>query len=132
MTDPLIAAVQRAYEAFARGDLEAVLVDIDDDVLWEAVPSSDAAPWYGTYRGKGEVPQFFKEIGTNVEVTEFAPVSFTTSDTDVVAVVRWGFRALATGRQVVTEIVHLFRFTGDKVTYVRTWEDTAEAAAALR
>ena len=131
MTDPRIAAIQLAYEAFGRGDVEAVLTDIADDVVWEAVPSSDAAPWYGVYRGKADVPRFFKEIGTSVEVTEFAPLSFTANETEVVAVVRWGFRALSTGTHVVTDIVHLFRFTDGKVTYVRTWEDTAEAARAF-
>ena len=48
-------------------------------------------PWYGAYRGKSEVPRFFKEIGSNVEVTEFTLVSLTSNETDVVATVHWTY-----------------------------------------
>ena len=40
-------------------------------------------PWYGSFRGGSDVPRFFKEIGSNVEVSEFTIVSMTSNDTDV-------------------------------------------------
>ena len=70
--DPKIEAVQRLYAAYGRGDVDAVLAELADDVDWAAEAASTSVPWYGSYRGKGEVPRFFKEIGANVDVTEFS------------------------------------------------------------
>ena len=74
MSDPKIEAVQRLYAAYGRGDVDAVLAELADDVDWAAEAASTSVPWYGSYRGKGEVPRFFKEIGSNVDVTEFTLV----------------------------------------------------------
>ena len=90
-TDPKIAAVQRLYAAYGRGDIDAVLAELADDVDWAAEAASTSVPWYGAYRGKSEVPRFFKEIGSNVEVTEFTLVSLTSNETDVIATVRWAY-----------------------------------------
>jgi ketosteroid isomerase-like protein len=87
MSDPKIEAVQRLYEAYSRGDVEAVLAELADDVDWAAEAASTSVPWYGSHRGKAEVAPFFKEIGSNIEVTEFTPRSFTSNDTDVIAAV---------------------------------------------
>ena len=74
-SDPKIEAVQRLYAAYGRGDIDAVLAELADDVDWAAEAASTSVPWYGSYRGKAEVPRFFKEIGSNVDVTEFTPLS---------------------------------------------------------
>jgi ketosteroid isomerase-like protein len=71
-TDLKIEAVQRLYEAYGRGDVDAVLAELADDVDWAAEAASTSVPWYGHFRGKSEVPRFFKEIASNVEVTEFS------------------------------------------------------------
>lgn len=131
MSDPKILTVQRMYEAFGRGDVEAVLADVTDDVQWGSAPDSTAAPWYGDYHGKAEVARFFKEIGTNVQVTELTPLAFTSNDTDVMVALRWGFTVHATGKSVSADMYHWFRFVGGLVAVARTLEDTAQAAAAF-
>ena len=98
MSDPKIEAVQRLYEAYGRADVDAVLAELADDVDWAAEAASTSVPWYGSFRGKGEVPRFFEEIGSNVEVTEFTPLSFTSNDTDVVATIHWAFTVNRTGK----------------------------------
>ncbi len=60
MSDPKIESVQRLYEAYGRGDVDAVLAELADNVEWAAEAASTSAPWYGTFNGKGEVPRFFK------------------------------------------------------------------------
>ena len=99
MSDPKIEAVQRLYEAYGRGDVDAVLAEVADDVDWAAEAASTSVPWYGSYRGKDDVPRFFKEIGSNVEVTEFTPLSFTSNETDVIVAVRWAYTVNATGKR---------------------------------
>ena len=42
--------IQQLYEAFGRGDLDAILDAVADDVDWATDISSVAAPWYGVPR----------------------------------------------------------------------------------
>ena len=132
-SDPKIQAVQRRYEALGRGDIEAILTEVADDVDWGSVtPSgSPSVPWYGSYLGKAEVSRFFKEIGTNVQITEFSPQSFTANDTDVMVALVWGITVNATGKSVTLPMQHWFRFVDGKVAVVRTVEDSEQTAAAF-
>ncbi len=131
MSDPKIDAVQRLYEAYGRGDVEAVLAEVADDVEWGAEAASMSVPWYGTYRGKAEVPRFFKEIGSNVEVTEFTPLSFTSNDTDVIVAVHWAYTVNATGKRAAMNMQHWWRFADGKIVFFRGSEDTEQSAAAF-
>jgi len=130
-SDPKIAAVQRLYAAYGQGDVDAVLAELADDVDWAAEAAGTAVPWWGSFHGKGEVPRFFKEIGSNVEVTEFDLVSFASNDTDVVATIHWTFTVNATGKTASMYMQHWWRFEGDKIVFFRGSEDSAQSAAAF-
>jgi ketosteroid isomerase-like protein len=119
------------YEAFGRGDVDAVLQPLADDVDWVAVPGSDAAPWFGTYRGKAEVPRFFGAIVGSVDVTEFTPLSITSNETDVIVAIQWGYRVQATGKTASMVMYHWWRFDDGRVVSVRTAEDTQQAVEAF-
>ena len=131
MADPKIEAVQRLYEAYGRGDVEAVLAEVADDVDWAAEAASTSVPWYGPYQGKGEVPRFFEAIGANIEVTEFTPLSFTSNDTDVIVAVHWAYTVRATGKQAAMGMQHWWRFADGKIVRFRGSEDTEQSAAAF-
>ena len=131
MPESTIEAVQRLYAAYGRGDADAVLAELADDVDWAVAAASTSVPWYGSYRGKNEVPRFFKQIGSSVEVTEFAPVSFTSSDTEVISVVRWSYRVNATGKTAAMHMFHWWRFADGKIAFFRGAEDTEQSAAAF-
>ena len=132
-TDLKIQAIQRMYEALGRGDIDAILAEVADDVDWVSVTEngSPSVPWYGSYQGKTEVPRFFKEIGSNVQITEFSPLSFTSNDTDVMVALVWAITVNATGNTVTLPMQHWFRFAHGKVAVVRTCEDSEQTAAAF-
>jgi uncharacterized protein len=132
MTDPKIDAVRRLYAAYGRQDVDAVLAELADDVDWAAEAASTSVPWYGAYRGKAEVPGFFEEIGANVEVSEFTPVSFTSNDTDVIVTVHWAYTVNATGKRAEMFMQHWWRFADGKIVFFRGSEDTEQSAAAFR
>jgi len=132
MTDPKIATVQSVYEAFGRGDIGFILDQLTDDVDWASCPESDIAPWHGIHKGKAEVPNFFKALGENLEITEFTPLSFAANETDVMVVTRWGATAPATGRTVAMDIHHWWRFRDGKIYLYRGTEDTAQTQNLLR
>ena len=129
--DTNLATVQRLYEAYGRGDVEAVLADLADDVDWAAEAASTSVPWYGSFHGKNEVPRFFKEIGTNIAVTEFTVVGLTSNDTDVVATVHWAYTVNATGKSAAMYMQHWFRFADGKIVFFRGSEDSEQSARAF-
>jgi len=125
MSDPKIKIIEGIYEAFGRGDVDAILAVVTDDVNWASEPDSTIAPWHGIHKGKGELPSFFAEIGKNLDVLEFTQLSYTSNDTDVMVVSRFATRAKSTGKTGAMDLHHWWRFEGDKVAFYRGTEDTA-------
>lgn len=126
-----VKAVQAMYEAFGRGDIDTILDQLADNVDWGVEPESKIAPWHGR-RTKAEVPAFFKAISDTHDVTEFTPLAFATNDTDVMVVIRYGFKMKATGKSGSMDLHHWWRFEDGKVVMVRGTEDTAKVAEALK
>jgi ketosteroid isomerase-like protein len=127
-----VDTVKAIYEAFGRGDVDAILERCTDDVDWAADARIEVAPWHGVKHGKAELPSFFEGIQKTGPVTEFMPVSFTANDDgDVMVFLRYAFTATATGKHVATNLHHYWRFRDGKVAYYRGSEDTALIASAL-
>jgi ketosteroid isomerase-like protein len=129
--DPKTQAVLRLYEAYGRGDEDAVLAEVADDVDWSAEAASTSVPWYGPHHGKSEVSRFFKEIGSNVDVLEFTPLSLCSNETDVIATIHWAYTVHATGRRAEMTMQHWWRFANGKIAFFRGSEDTEQSAAAF-
>ena len=130
-SDPKVEAIQRLYAAYGRGDVGAVLAELADDVDWAAEAASTSVPWYGSYRSKSEVPRFFKEIGTNVDVTEFNLLSVTSNETDVIVALHWTYTVNATGKSAAMHMQHWWRFADGKIVFFRGSEDTEQSATAF-
>lgn len=127
-----IATVKAMYEAFGRGDVDAVLECCTDDVDWATDAAIEIAPWYGIKHGKAEVASFFAGIAETGPVTEFTPLSFTSNDDgDVMVFIRYAFTVAATGKDVAMNLHHFWQFRDGKVAYCRSAEDTALVASAL-
>jgi len=127
-----IEAVKAMYEAFGRGDVDAILERCTDDVDWGSDVADPVAPWQGIKHGKTEVATFFEGIAQTGPVTEFTPLSFAgNEDGEVHTYVRYEFSVTATGKDVATNIHHYWRFRDGKVAYYRGSEDSALIAAAL-
>ena len=127
-----IKTIKAVYEAFGRGDVGFIVDCVTDDVDWSSDTSSDAAPWYGVRKGKKGVGEFFEAFGKAMDVEDFTPLTFaSTTDGDVLTVVRFATRSRETGKLAQMQLHHWFRFTEGKISYYRGTEDTATMAAAL-
>jgi uncharacterized protein len=126
-----ISTVQAIYEAFGRGDIDAILERLTDDVDWASEAESDIAPWHGVRRGKNQVPSFFEALATSIDVTEFTPLTFASNETDVLVVVRFGFTVRENGNSGSMDIHHWWRFRDEQVCFYRGTEHTALTAALL-
>jgi ketosteroid isomerase-like protein len=128
-----IQTVKNAYEAFGRGDVAAILDLCTDDVDWASEACTQDAPWWGVRHGKEQTGGFFEGLGKAVEVVEFTPLAFaTTDDGDVMTVVKYAARYRETGTLVEMNIHHWWRFTNGKISFYRGTEDTQATVAALK
>jgi ketosteroid isomerase-like protein len=129
--DQHIQTIKAVYEAFGRGDVDAIVATVTDDVDWSSDTGSDAAPWYGSRRGPSGVVAFFDDFGSAMEVEDFTPLTFAANADDVLTVVRFRARSRATGKSASMQLHHWFHFRGDKIDHYRGTEDTAITLAAL-
>jgi hypothetical protein len=131
MSSTNLKTVQSIYEAFGRGDVEAILAQLTDDVDWAAESEAALAPWHGHRHGRQEVIGFFSGIAQSLQVDEFTPMTFAANDSDVLVVIRFGVTSLETGRSGSMNIHHWWRFREGKVCFYRGSEDTAMTAHLL-
>ena len=80
ITDPRLDKIHNLYAAYGRGDVAGALADLADDVDWAAEASGGSVPWFGNYRGKEQVPEFFAAIASSVDVTLFEVVGLASND----------------------------------------------------
>jgi ketosteroid isomerase-like protein len=124
--------VRGIYEAFARGDVAAILEPLAADVEWEYGVSSTTVPWLQPRRGRDAVPGFFEALGSAVEIHRFEPKEFLGGDDLVAVIIDFEFTVRATGRRVVEEDeAHIWRFAGGKVTRFRHRADTHQQQLAF-
>ena len=126
-----IQIVKDIYDAVGRGDLDAILEQVTDDVDWAADVAGTAAPWHGPRAGKQGVASFFEDINNSIEITEFLPHSYAAGDGDVHLLVDWTFRPLANGRQTSMTMHHYWQLRDGKVARFRGSEDSALTAQAF-
>lgn len=112
MDDARIAVLRRAYEAFNRRDVEAVLALMEPDVEWPNVLEQTVV------RGRDAVREYwrwqFREIDPRVE-----PVRFVSDGDRLVAEVRQTVRDLG-GRVLSTRTVaHVYTFHGPLIAAMR-------------
>jgi uncharacterized protein len=126
-----IETIQRVYEAFGRGDVDAILGVLTDDIDWASEASVINAPWHGVRKSKTEVAGFFASLGETIDVLEFTPLAFAATDDHVMVVIRFEMKVRATGRSGVMELHHWWRLRDGKVWRYRGTEDTALVASLL-
>ncbi|MGQ0564746.1 MAG: nuclear transport factor 2 family protein [Gemmobacter sp.] len=126
-----VATVQSIYAAFGRGDIPAILDHLAEDVEWEHDWGGDVLPLFQPRKGRAAVPGFFGELQA-LDITRFEPVNLLTGGNQVVAVIRFGATARATGRKIDDLEAHLWTFGADgKVSAFRHIVDTRQQGWAL-
>ena len=85
----------------------------------------------GPAEGEGRRDRFFTAIASAIEVTEFTPLSFAANDTEVMVLLRFGSRSVATGKEATINLHHYWRFRDGKVEHYRGSEDTQLVASTL-
>jgi len=83
MSTDNIGVVRGIYEAFQRGDINAVLSSLAPAVTWYS-PGGPEIPWAGSRQGREQVGQFFGQLDATLEFLDFAPEQFAASGDTVI------------------------------------------------
>jgi len=122
--------VKSMYEAFGRGDIPALMSSIADNVEWvEHGPRS--IPTAGTYRGLGEVSNFFKKVAENMEFEPFTIEKYVEQGDTVVALGSYSGRSKSLQKPFRSSWAMVFTLRGGKVTRFEEHADTAAISAAF-
>ena len=125
-----VRLIRRMFDAFARGDIPAVLDLLCDDIEW-AVQGPSSIPYAGKWRGKGRVQEFFKKLSEATELLEFVPAAFIAEKNRVVVLGHEKGRARKTSREYDNPWAMVYTFNQGKVAGFREYIDTAAVAGAL-
>ena len=125
-----VEIVRRGYEAFGRGDIEALLVLLDTNIEWIS-PGPLELPTAGTRRGPQQVAEFFKAVDEVFEIQRFEPKAFIAQDGRVVVLGEDTSRIKATGKVLDGEWAHVFTIQGGKIVNFHEYIDTAAVVAEL-
>ena len=122
--------IANLYQAFARGDVPAVLAALSPNVTWI---QAEGFPYGGTYVGPDAVLQnVFAKLGSEWDGYAAVPHEFIASSDTVVALGEYSGTYKATGKSFKAPFAHVWKFGGDHVTSFRQYTDTAVVQRALR
>jgi ketosteroid isomerase-like protein len=127
-----IRTVRDAYAVFKKGDIEAVLRVLTDDVEWITPGPPDLMPVAGKRRGREEVAQFFSTLKEQEDVQSFEPEEYVAQGDKVIALIKYRGRVRATGKPVQADLVHVFTFAKGRVKSFREFYDTAAVLDAYK
>ena len=124
MTEQSVQTVKDVYEAFARGDVGAVLGAMAEDIEWH---EADGMPYGGVYRGGQAVAQHvLGPITTDVEDFAVTPEQLIAEADTVVAVTRYTGTGKETGEKLNIPVIHVWDVVDGKIARFRQFADTAK------
>lgn len=121
------------YEAFGRGDLDAMLALIDENVEWCQTEPGAPHPVIENGRGIGHdaVRAYFATIAERMAITKFVPLTMAANGDTVLSLLELEFADPTVGKTVGQREVHVFRVRNGKVVYYAPILDTAVTAPAF-
>jgi ketosteroid isomerase-like protein len=107
-----IASVQALYEAFGRGDIDAILELLAEDVEWDRDAPSYGIPIYEPGTGREHARRFFESL-EQLELTRFEPTNFLAGGNQVAVTIDIEATVKSTGNDLEALEIHLWTFGDD-------------------
>lgn len=123
--------VQNVYAGFAAGDMEAVLKDMGDGIVWTHPGNPDQIPFAGIFEGKAGVSRFFEIVFQNIDVMEQNIKSYIDGGDSVIVTGYEHMRVKNTGREYKSNWIHMYTLSGGKIVAFEEFIDTAELVSAF-
>jgi uncharacterized protein len=123
-----VEIVKRGFDAFNRGDLDALLADWDVNLEWRPA-FGGAMLGAASYRGDAGYREWWRDVqGTWDQTFRFTPETFSYNGNAVVVIGRGEGRMK--GVEMSQRLAALFRFRGGKIVFAQTYSDAADALRA--
>ncbi len=113
--------IRRAYDAFSRGDIPAVLAEFDDTIEWYA---PDELPDGGTYRGPSQVARFFGSLPEHYDELRVDVDRVLDAGDQVIA--EGHHRGHIGGREFDVGFAHVWTLVDGKATRFREYNDSGK------
>lgn len=126
-----VGLVRMAYDAFGRGDINALLSLLDESIEW-ITPGPSDLPTAGTRRGRQAVGEFFKTLNETFEITNFQAQEFVAQGDRVIVLGTDTARLKATGKTSDFQWVHAFAVRNGKIVQFSEYGDMSPIVAELR
>lgn len=116
-TEQNVQTVQRIYEAFGRGDVPAILDNVDENATWVNPYGISKFPgqWGKPSKGHAEITEFFKTINEYLEPRSFNPYQFISQGDKVVALINWAGVVRHNNHPYKATLVHVWTLRDGKV-----------------
>lgn len=124
-----IALIQKIFEAFGRGDIQAMLDCCSVDCEFD-YPGPAIIPYAGRKKGHAEIRGYFEAILNNQSSHNLKVARFVAQDDHVVAIGSYMGVVNSTGKTIEGPLVFTFEVHNGKVTRHMLMSDTAAGAAA--
>ena len=126
-----VALIRNLYEAFAKGDVPAVLAAMSPDIVWneaENYPYADGNP----YRGPEAIlAGVFARIGSEWDGFAAVPEEYIDGGDTIVVLGRYRGTYRASGRSMDAQMVHVWRLADGRITRFDQRVDTLQTARVM-
>ena len=123
--------VRQVYDAFAQGDVPAVLGALDQNIHWQEAEGTVYAEG-NPYIGPTAVLQgIFGRLAGEWDQFAVKPEEILATPEGALALGRYSATYKATGRRIDAQFAHVWRLADGKVTGFRQYTDTAQFNQAM-
>ncbi|MGK2741221.1 nuclear transport factor 2 family protein [Tepidicaulis sp. LMO-SS28] len=125
-----LAATQALFAAFGAKDVDRIVTFLAPEPRIEFY-GPPVIPYADTYEGLEACRRFFETVLSSVDIHIFEPEEFIASGPKVIVTGHLHLTARATGRDIISDFVHVIDLEEGKWRRFRDFMNTAEAAAAF-
>jgi ketosteroid isomerase-like protein len=129
VTESNLAVVQRLFDQYAEGGVEAILDGADENIVIEIPSDLSAEP--DTYHGHDGVRRYFAGFQGMLDDVRYEAIELTPIGDAVLAHSRMSGRGVSSGLDVDLEVYVIHELAGGKITRIRPYGDRESAESAL-
>jgi ketosteroid isomerase-like protein len=131
MSEENVQVVRKIYDAFAKGDVFAVLGQLDSSIEWREADNfiyADGNPYIGP---KAVLEGVFMRLGAQWENFAAVPGEILDAGERVVVLGIYTGTYKKTGKAVSAQMVHVWTLQGNKAVKFQQYTDTKQFAGAV-